>query len=140
MCRVQDGAATRSFSPVAFGSAPGTAALGRAYVRAGLTELGLSPEAVEIAVLLASELVANAVLHGAPPITVQVHVRRDRIRISVADESPTLPVMRDADPSGGWGMHLLERSAADWGLHEERVGKCVWFELLLDSEHRQHTS
>lgn len=132
MCRVQEGVVSRSFPAVSFGTGPGVAADGRRYVQACLADLRASPDLVEIAVLLASELLTNAALHGSAPITVQVQVRGDRIRVSVADASPAPPVLRDGNDYGGWGLHLLERAAAAWGHHEEEDGKCVWFELAAE--------
>lgn len=41
-------------------------------------------------------LVANALEHGAGPVTIEVVVRRDRVRVEVADRGPGLPAPIDA--------------------------------------------
>lgn len=96
------------------------------------------------AVLLVSELVANAVLHSGTAVEVVVRTD-DKIRIEVHDGNPQLPLRKHySNMSGtGRGLLLVERLASDWGAERTDRGKVVWFELdgsaasalnLLDAE------
>lgn len=94
------------------------------------------------AVLLASELVTNAVQHPyrdragfATGIFVQVDRTKYLLRVEVTDEDPRpLPPPATAlDPAErGWGLGLVSRLSTDWGSHPvPGDGKVVWFELRL---------
>jgi two-component sensor histidine kinase len=85
------------------------------------------------AVLLVSELVTNAVLHGAPPITVHIECDGGReLLVSVADEDPRSPVLRDGGPGAesGRGIRLVDVVSDRWGVvNHPDDGKRVWFRL-----------
>lgn len=86
------------------------------------------------ALLLAtSEIVTNAVEHGAPPIELRVDRYDSRIRVEVRDASPLRPRVRDDQPAPdeirGRGMLIVERCTSRWGMDELAEGKAVWFEL-----------
>lgn len=119
----------KSCPPVYLGTGVFLIAEGRRYVVKQLSKLGVDDEQIRIAVLLASEVLTNAVRHGPPPGDVQIHVREDRIRVAVSDGAENPPVKRAAGADGGWGLHLLEHGAVDWGHHAQKSGKCVWFEI-----------
>ena len=91
-------------------------------------------EVMECAALLTSELVTNAVLHAATPLTVTLHLMADRIRIDVADGSPVVPSIKDyaTDAATGRGLTLFNTLASDWGVQPMMGGKIVWFELPVD--------
>ena len=123
---------------VALPSAPRAAAEARRFLRDVLVEA--PSEALETALLLSSELVSNAVNHGAPPIRLLVDLRPGPglVRVSVEDGDPRLPARREAppDPLGlppehGRGLLLLDSLARRWGIEQEPPGKQVWFELDL---------
>lgn len=91
---------------------------------------------VECAELGVSELVTNAVLHGADPIQVRVRGTREHPRIEVRDasvERPILPGPLGLDPDDdllltfGRGLSIVARSSDAWGAEIERDGKVVWF-------------
>lgn len=95
------------------------------------------PEADE-AVLIASELCSNAVLHsasGGPDGMFAVTVRRaaDRSRVSVQDMgSPTAPAIKLADGEPlecGRGLLLVAALTKEWGTTRNRLGWVVWAEL-----------
>jgi anti-sigma regulatory factor (Ser/Thr protein kinase) len=71
-------------------------------------------------VLLASELVTNAVVHGAPPV-----------EITVGDAHPDVPQPRHAmrEDEHGRGLLLVDRLSDRWGVDAHPPGKSVWFEL-----------
>ncbi len=91
---------------------------------------------VECAELGVSELVANAVLHGAEPIVVRVRGTVSHPRIEVHDGSTEAPVPPGAEQTEdddllmtfGRGLSIVARSACAWGASIEDHGKVVWFE------------
>jgi anti-sigma regulatory factor (Ser/Thr protein kinase) len=106
--------------------------MARHWVSAHLREV--SNEAAECAALLTSELVTNAVLHAATPLSVTLHLLADRIRVDVADGSPVIPSLKDygTDAATGRGLTLFTTLASDWGVQPASNGKIVWFELPVD--------
>ncbi|MGA5897370.1 ATP-binding protein [Streptomyces venetus] len=86
----------------------------------------------DVAELLTSELVTNAIVHtdhdavltatvGPRGLRVEVRdfvARRPRLRVSVAD-----------DGTNGRGLFLVQSLADSWGVRAHGVGKAVWFEL-----------
>ena len=84
------------------------------------------------AVLLLSELVTNAVLHGGTELEVRVELQGDLLRVAVHDGNPMLPsVRRYSMLSGtGRGLALVASTARNWDAEPlPQGGKRVWFEL-----------
>ena len=111
----------------------------RLFVREILAGAGLPPDLVDAAVLLTSEVVTNAMVHGRsdrPPHTVGGTVGSDGaiVRIEVRDGSSILPRRGDSgggSPSGR-GLLLLDTMTSGWGTDlgdGDGDGKSVWFEL-----------
>ena len=94
-------------------------------------------ETVDVARLLVSEVVTNAVrfVGAGEPLQIGMEMRDRRIRVSVADTSPLRPVLKAPreDDESGRGMQLVAVLAAEWGVLDQtddgRPGKQVWFEL-----------
>ena len=90
---------------------------------------------VECAELGVSELVTNALLHAAPPLTVRVRGTREHPRVEVRDGSVDLPVMPGSEAQAeddllltfGRGLSIVARCSAAWGVEVEEDGKIVWF-------------
>jgi two-component sensor histidine kinase len=91
---------------------------------------------VECAELGVSELVTNAILHGADPIQVRVRGTVEHPRVEVRDASVERPVLpgplafdQDDDLllTFGRGLSIVARSSDAWGAEIERDGKVVWF-------------
>jgi anti-sigma regulatory factor (Ser/Thr protein kinase) len=84
------------------------------------------------AVLVASELAANAVLHAGTPYVVELRVD-DAVRIEVTDSGPPAPFIRPAprrlDGDGGWGLALVAELASRWGVEWLDGCKVVWAEV-----------
>jgi anti-sigma regulatory factor (Ser/Thr protein kinase) len=110
-----------------------------AAVRASVATCAEGRVDVQMAVLLASELVTNVVLHArtdmtiqirpGPPFRVEVH---DGIAATKAfrDMIANPPPAADVQASGGRGIGLVHSLAARLGLDDDdRGGKVVWFEL-----------
>jgi anti-sigma regulatory factor (Ser/Thr protein kinase) len=85
--------------------------------------------------LLTSELVNNSVLHGdageQEVIEVELRATEKGLRAQVTDPgSGFAPTgrRREMDEPGGWGLVLVERLAASWGVERDERTR-VWFEL-----------
>ena len=107
----------------------------RLFVRLFLDD-PVPPPIAEIAVLLTSELVSNAVLHAGPhppnaEIGLRVSTTTQRVRVEVNDHSETSPTVGDGafDKPSGRGMHLINRLASRWGIEPYTHGKTVWFAI-----------
>ncbi len=106
----------------------------RSWARTAARAVGSSSDAVELAELLTSELVTNAVRYGPVGGLIVVRARRDGpwFDITVTDENRNAPVVRDATTGeiGGRGLHLVQELAVRWGftLHLWD-GKSVWFQI-----------
>src|SRR5688500_296534 len=103
----------------------------RAHVQAQLAEAS-SHVLTSDAQLVASELVANAVLHGAAPVVLMVDAEPTRVRIVVRDAGRGVPVRSAEASSGsmtGRGLRLIEAVSAAWGVMPVDGGKAVWAEL-----------
>jgi anti-sigma regulatory factor (Ser/Thr protein kinase) len=85
--------------------------------------------------LVVSELVANAIAHGAAPITLTVSRLDDRAWIEVTDGGLGRPQRRGRAEAlsgdGGLGLNIVEALADRWGVDgREGTGlKSVWCEL-----------
>lgn len=84
--------------------------------------------------LLVSELVTNAIVHGAGRIGLRLIRGSATLRCEVADDGRDLPFVREAEDTdeSGRGLLLVSHLAARWGSHHTERGKIVWFEILLD--------
>ena len=102
-----------------------------------LAEHGVPEEITDTAVLLMSELVTNAILHGEPPVELLVHGQKDGLRVEVCDNDrdsfALLQPRADAAAYrlGGRGLQLVDSLAARWGACLEGPAKSVWFEIDL---------
>jgi anti-sigma regulatory factor (Ser/Thr protein kinase) len=83
------------------------------------------------AVLMASELVTNAVRHTAAPFRVRLQRRDGSVVLSVEDMSVQLPVVRAATTMqpDGRGVALVQRLSNAWGVEPLPDGKVVWVEF-----------
>ena len=112
---------------------PTAAAEARSQVRAAIDAWDV-PVDEDVAVLLTSELVTNAVRHAAgEAITLGVRCTRDRLRVDVHDRSAAPPVLTDvpADAEAGRGLVVVAGLSADWGFYRTPMGKAVYFTLAL---------
>jgi anti-sigma regulatory factor (Ser/Thr protein kinase) len=107
-----------------------SASAARRFVAAELRQAGLDGLA-DTALLLVSELVANAVLHAHTDLVVVVRVDTERVTVEVHDGVADAPSpKRYSTLSGtGRGLVLVEGLADGWGVEPTHGGKFVWFEL-----------
>ena len=116
---------------------PTAAAVARAFVREVCQTWQLArPDetVVDRAVLVANELVTNAVVHAGSDLWLQLELRVDRLFISVRDTNPRLlrSVPPDLEADGGRGLWLVDQLARAWGVRPAPDGgKTVWCALSL---------
>jgi len=92
----------------------------------GLEELVLTTE------LMVSELVTNAIRHGAGPIRLRL-IRHSVLICEVADASSTSPRLRHprTTDEGGRGLFLVAQLSRRWGTRYTEGGKLIWAEQDL---------
>ncbi|MEV0403769.1 SpoIIE family protein phosphatase [Actinoallomurus sp. NPDC050550] len=92
----------------------------------GLTALAPNVE------LLVSELVTNAVVHGAGDVGLRL-IRADSLLCEVRDDGHDLPHLcrAEATDENGRGLQLVSALAEHWGTQRTPTGKVVWFEHSL---------
>ena len=99
-----------------------------------------TPDESLVIELLASEILTNAVVHGPADghVTVRTAYRDGTFSVAVSDESPALPVLREPEPTAisGRGLHVVDSSAAAWGVDPRPGGKTVWFAFHLARGYR----
>ena len=115
-------------------ASPAAAAEARGQVRAAIRAWDI-PVEEDIAVLLTSELVTNAISHETgTSITLAVTCSFGQLRVDVHDTSRTLPVLVDApaDAEAGRGLMLVATLSATWGVYRTPAGKAVYFTLAFE--------
>ena len=109
---------------------PTSAAEARRVVERALS--GIDQASREIAILLASELVTNAVLYADGQILLRIVATDGNYRISVSDDVSRPVARKDVglDATSGRGLALVDRLSTAWGVDvREQGGKEVWFEI-----------
>ncbi|WP_432025165.1 ATP-binding protein [Streptomyces sp. 1222.5] len=93
----------------------------------------LDEETADAIRLVASELITNAVVHGAGPITVTLSNRPGRLVIDILDGDPSVPRTgcAQADDENGRGLELVRLLAAHCAWEPAGPGKRVWAEMAL---------
>lgn len=98
------------------------------YVRQFVSDqVAPSPRADE-AVLIASELATNAVIHARTPFSVTVRPGQP-IRLEVTDGSTDIPLPVESFATHGLGLHVVSYLARRWGVRTHAHGKTVWVEI-----------
>jgi anti-sigma regulatory factor (Ser/Thr protein kinase) len=116
---------------------PAAAAQARSQVRAAICSWAARVDE-DLAVLLTSELVTNAVTHEpGETITLVISCSRDHLRVDVHDTSRARPVLQDApaDAETGRGLMLVATLSAEWGFCRTPVGKVVYFTLAFQPDY-----
>jgi anti-sigma regulatory factor (Ser/Thr protein kinase) len=104
--------------------------MARIWLEAWIADRGPGEDAAYRAAVAFSELVTNAVLHGAGPVTVRALVEPHRIECEVVDGARDLPVFHDAedDDEHHRGLSLVEALATSWQVRRRpEGGKSVTF-------------
>lgn len=128
---------------ISLADASGVVPLARDFTRQAMYDWGWLPSttadrraSAEDILLVVSELVTNACLHGGGPDELRLHRAPKLLRVEVSDggggdPSPRTP--HRAGRPGGHGMYIVQRLCLDWGVvrrGDEAPGKTVWAEVV----------
>ncbi|MFG2973910.1 SpoIIE family protein phosphatase [Streptomyces sp. NPDC048331] len=106
----------------------------RAFAQGVLASWRFPVELCDLGVLAASELVANSLQHGTPPMRLRLRRTDRRLIIEVTDGDDHLPRRRRAEPADetGRGISIIATIASAWGSRRTPGGgKAVWCEFAL---------
>ncbi|MFF7977090.1 SpoIIE family protein phosphatase [Streptomyces sp. NPDC007905] len=106
----------------------------RAFASGVLTSWRFPADLHDLGVLATSELVANSLQHGTPPMRLRLRRTDRRLIIEVTDGDDHLPRRRRAEPGdeSGRGIAIVATIASNWGSRRTPGGgKAVWCEFLL---------
>jgi anti-sigma regulatory factor (Ser/Thr protein kinase) len=106
---------------------------GRRFAALALAEWSLPDAIVEDATLIVSELLTNAVVHGAPPIRLRLRRTPRELAIEVDDESSAMPRKLRAGPNDlhGRGLAIVAAIGSRWAARANGHGKTVWSSLPI---------
>jgi anti-sigma regulatory factor (Ser/Thr protein kinase) len=117
---------------------PASAAAVRRELALDLDLHGVPTDAVDDVMLVASELVGNAVRHGVTPgnegrWTVEWTVQPNAVLISVDDPNDAEPVLRHPAPDApsGRGLAIVSALSNAWGVERHSDGKRVWARVRI---------
>ncbi|MET7297064.1 SpoIIE family protein phosphatase [Streptomyces griseoloalbus] len=111
----------------------------RAFASGVLTSWRFPAELHDLGVLATSELVANSLQHGTPPMRLRLRRTDRRLIIEVTDGDDHLPRRRRAEPGdeSGRGIAIVATIASTWGSRRTPDGgKAVWCEFVLPTTAR----
>jgi two-component sensor histidine kinase len=82
-------------------------------------------------VLVVSELVTNALVHGHGRAWLEIRRNHAGIRVMVTDSTSPLPQARQLDPeaTSGRGLRLVQALTHSWGTEPSPCGKTVWAQV-----------
>ncbi|WP_236244065.1 SpoIIE family protein phosphatase [Streptomyces sp. CC210A] len=106
----------------------------RAFASGVLSSWRFPVELRDLGVLAASELVANSLQHGTPPMRLRLRRTDRRLIIEVTDGDEHLPRRRRAETEdeAGRGISIIATIASSWGSRRTPGGgKAVWCEFAL---------
>ncbi|CAG6399504.1 SpoIIE family protein phosphatase [Streptomyces cocklensis] len=106
----------------------------RAFASGVLASWRFPVELRDLGVLAASELVANSLKHGTPPMRLRLRRTDRRLVIEVTDGDEHLPRRQRAEPAdeAGRGISIIATIASSWGSRRTPGGgKAVWCEFTL---------
>ncbi|MFJ8793349.1 SpoIIE family protein phosphatase [Streptomyces sp. NPDC102462] len=106
----------------------------RAFASGVLTSWRFPADLHDLGVLAASELVANSLQHGTPPMRLRLRRTDRRLIVEVTDGDDHLPRRRRAEPGdeSGRGIAIVATIASTWGSRRTPGGgKAVWCEFVL---------
>ena len=115
---------------------PAAAGQARRQVRAAICSWDI-PVDPDVAILLTSELVTNAIRHELTGIVMlAITCPAGQLRVDVHDTSRALPMLIDApvDAEAGRGLMLVATLSAEWGFYRTPAGKAVYFTLALQPD------
>ena len=115
---------------------PPAAAEARRQVQAAIRAWDI-PVDPDVAILLTSELVTNAIGHEVTGmVMLAITCSCGQLRVDVHDTSRALPMLVDApvDAETGRGLMLVTTLSAEWGFFRTPAGKAVYFTLTFQPD------
>ncbi len=98
----------------------------------------VAPDTVEDVIIVAGELVANALEHGLPPAALEVLAEpAGSVLVSVLDHGsvvPLSPMPVSLEAVRGRGLLIVDSLTTEWGVLESERGKAVWARVAADGE------
>jgi anti-sigma regulatory factor (Ser/Thr protein kinase) len=113
---------------------PAAAGQARGHVRDALRSWQV-PVDPDVAILLTSDVVTNAILHGVGPnVTVAIRCSRGQLRVDVYDSARSQPLPAETPEENGAGpeLALVALLADDWGVFRTPAGRAVYFALTFN--------
>jgi anti-sigma regulatory factor (Ser/Thr protein kinase) len=91
----------------------------------------LNEERLDRALLVLSELVTNAVTHGADPVQIELAVDDELIMVRVTDHGGGTVTLRHppAGEAGGRGLLIVDELAERWDVDYVGSSTSVWAQL-----------
>jgi anti-sigma regulatory factor (Ser/Thr protein kinase) len=119
----------RAQAAATFPDTPAAVAQSRQFVRDMLVVWD-ADDLTDIAELLTSELVTNAIRHAMTNVDLHLAWSPPTLRIAVHDQAHAAPVMVETpDEHGGFGLHLITALAHTLGVEHQPDGKTVWCQI-----------
>ena len=115
---------------------PAAAAEARRQVRAAICAWQV-PVDPDIAILLTSDLVTSAIMHGdGNTVTLAIRCACGHLRIDVYDTSGSLPMAVDesAVTETGHGLVLVAALSTGWGSFRTAAGQVAYFTLAFQPD------
>ena len=100
----------------------------RSFVRESVAQ-HVDDEVLADALVVASELVTNAVMHAGTASELEVRLDEGTLELRVSDGDPRTPVRRrllGGLAAQGRGLGMLTALTERWGVDERADGKTVW--------------
>lgn len=120
---------------VEYGADPRSVRRARSFVAAALEAWDID-DVHEVALLLTSEVVTNAVVHARSAFRLALELDEANLMVEVTDRSSAEPVplpdpgLGSDEAFHGRGLRLVEALAGSWGWRRtDAGGKVVWFLL-----------
>ena len=122
--------AAREWTAVAFDVPPEVDGVGtaRRLTAQTLGDWAIPAATIDDVVLLASELVTNAIVHGRPPIELRLRRTAAEVLLEVLDGANLLPRRLRPTPEDehGRGLQIVAVLADRWGARVTESGKAMW--------------
>jgi anti-sigma regulatory factor (Ser/Thr protein kinase) len=101
---------------------------GRRFVARTLRDWNVDESRIEPVLLVANELVANAIVHAHSAPVLSLTESDGELLLRVSDDSSALPVPQapSVDDDGGRGLILVAALSDRWGIDADASGKSVW--------------
>ncbi len=106
---------------------------GRSFAAATLRGWSLPEAVVQDGVLIVSELLTNAIVHGDPPIRLRLRKTARELAIEVDDGASAMPRKLQTSPEHlhGRGLAIVAQLSTRWAARADGHGKTVWCTLRL---------